>query len=138
MKTLLIIASFMMMAATGQAGTKLEIPTARDCATAYFEALMRADVERADALVAAPFSFDRKEILKSKEEVAKKHQAIAAKKGQRKVPNFTVSAPKDAPALDRSLFPEYEVFRITVAEAKEHIDIYVTKGASPKVIGFSD
>lgn len=138
MRRLLIIVSLMMLTAAGHAETKSGMPTARDCATAYFEALMQADVERANALIAAPFSFDRKEILKSKEEVEKKHQAIAAKKGQRKVPEYTVSVPKDAPALDRSVFPEYEVFRITMVEAKEHIDIYVTKGASPKVIGFSD
>jgi hypothetical protein len=138
MRSLLIIASLVMMAAAGQAETKSGIPTARDCATAYFEALMQADVERANALIAVPFLFDRKEILKSKEEVEKKHRAIAAEKGQRKVPEYTVSVPKDAPALDQTGFSEYEVFRITILEAKEHIDIYVTKGASPKVIGFSD
>lgn len=129
---------WMVLTAAGRAETKPGVPTARDCATAYFEALMQADIERVTALVAAPFSFDRKEILKTKADVDKKHQDIAAKKGKRKVPEYTVSVPKDAPELDRTVFPEYAVFRINLGEGKDHIDIYVTKSASPKVIGFSD
>lgn len=127
-----------LLAAAGHAETTSGTPTAKDGATAYFEALLRGDIERVMGLVAAPFSFDRKEILKSKEEVEQKHRAIATKNGRGNVPGYTVGVPKDAPALDRTVFPEYEVYRITMGEDQEHIDIYVTKGASPKVIGFSD
>lgn len=107
-------------------------------ASAYFEALTKGDVERANALVAAPFSFDRRQVLQTKDEVEKRHQEVVAKKGRRKVPEYTVSISATAPELDRKLFPEYEVFRITLAGDDEHIDIYVTKDASPKVIGVSD
>ena len=129
---------FAALAAIGGTVPKPGWPAARDTATAYFEALMKGDVGGVNALVAAPFSFDRKQVLQTKEEVEKKHQEIVAKKGKRKVPEYTVGIPAKAPELDRKIFPEYEVFRITIAGDDEHIDIYVSKGATPKVIGFSD
>ena len=136
--SLILVLLAAALTARCEAETKPERRTGRDCATAYFEALIQADTARANALVAVPFSYDRRGIFKSKEELEKKHQAIAASKGKRKVPEYTVSIPKSAPELDRAVFPEYEVFRITIAGDDEHIDIYVTKGAAPKVIGFSD
>lgn len=110
----------------------------RDTAAAYFEALMKADTEKANALATTPFSFDRKEILHTKEEIEKKHREIATKKGERKVPQYSVSIPKNAPELDRKGFPDYSVFRVDIAGGDEHVDIYVTKTSPARVIGFSD
>ncbi|MCX6880582.1 MAG: hypothetical protein NTW21_43270 [Verrucomicrobia bacterium] len=139
MKNVMIVAMcFAAIAVVVGAEPKPGWSAGRDTATAYFEALMKGSVEGVNALVAAPFSFDRKQVLQTKEEVEKKHQEIVAKKGKRKVPEYTVGIPAKAPALDRKVFPEYEVFRITLAGGDEHIDIYVSKGATPKVIGFSD
>jgi hypothetical protein len=107
-------------------------------AAAYFEALTKGDVEAADALVAAPFSFDRRQVLQTKEEVDKKHQEVMAEKGKRKVPEYTVSISAQAPELDRKIFPDYEVYRIILDGDDEHVDIYVTRGTVPKVIGVSD
>jgi hypothetical protein len=127
-----------VLTAVSEAGTQLEASASRDTATAYFEALMKGEADAVNAVVGVPFSFDRKEILQTREEVEKKHQQIVVKKGARKVPGYTASVPKKAPELDRAVFPGYEVFRINIEDGREHIDIYVTKGASPKVIGFSD
>ncbi len=122
-----------VLTAVCEAETEQERPPPLTIAVAYFKALMEGEAESVNAVVAAPFSFDRKEILRTKEEVEKKHQQILAKKGKRKVPEYTVSVPQDAPKLDRKVFPEYEVFRINIAG--EHVDIYISKG---RVIGFSD
>ncbi|HUT14318.1 MAG TPA: hypothetical protein VMY42_27780 [Thermoguttaceae bacterium] len=128
---------FAALGAISGAEPKQARPTGRDIATAYFEALMKGDIEGVNALVAAPFSFDRKQVLQTKEEVEKKHQEVVEMKGKRKVPEYTVSIPANAPELDRKVFPKYDVFRITIAGDDEHIDIYVRKD-SPKVIGVSD
>lgn len=106
-------------------------------AAAYFEALMAGDVEKANALIAVPFSLDRKSILKTKDEVDAIHKKIAESKGQRPVPKYTIAKTDDAPQLDAVVFPKYVAFRV-VMEDKEGIDIYVSAGDSPKVLGFSD
>lgn len=106
-------------------------------AAAYFEAIMTGDVEKASALIAVPFSLDRKSILKTKEEVDAIHKKIAENKGQRPVPKYTIAKADDAPKLDAAVFPKYVAFRV-VMEDKEGIDIYVSVGESPKVLGFSD
>lgn len=107
-------------------------------AAAYFDALIGGDVEKADALATVPYSFDRKEVLTEMAQVKEKHRAIVGKKGKRKVPEYTVSVPTDAPELDRKVFPAYLVFRIAIVGDDEYVDIYVTKGDAPKVMGFSD
>ena len=99
---------------------------------------MAGELDSINAVVAAPFPFDHQDhqvILRTRDEVEKKHHAVVAKKGKRKVPAFTVGIFKDAPQLNRKTFPACEVFRIQLTEAGEHVDVYVNKG---KVIGFSD
>jgi len=122
----------------GSAAGKQGPPTAKEVAASYFEALTGGDAAKANELSTVPFSFDRKEVLTKKEQVEARHKAIAAKKGKRKVPEYTVAVSKDAPKLDRKVFPAYVAYRITIAGDDEHIDIYVKAGKSPKVIGFSD
>jgi hypothetical protein len=106
-------------------------------AEAYFKALVTAEVEQANALVAVPFSLDRKKVLKTLDEVHAAHQRIAGQKGKRPVPEFTISRTEVAPALDAAVFPKYVAYRLIIA-GKEHIDIYVSIGETPKVLGFSD
>jgi transcription antitermination factor NusG len=106
-------------------------------ASSYFEALMAGDVEKANALIAVPFSLDRKSILKTKEEVDAVHKKIAESKGTRPVPKYTIANTDEAPKLDAAVFPKYVAFRL-VMENEEGIDIYVSVGDSPKVLGFSD
>jgi transcription antitermination factor NusG len=106
-------------------------------ASSYFEAIMAGDAEKANALIAVPFSLDRKSILKTKEEVDVVHKKIAESKGKRPVPKYTIANTDDAPKLDAALFPKYVAFRL-IMEDKEGIDIYVSVGDSPKVLGFSD
>jgi hypothetical protein len=106
-------------------------------ASSYFEALMAGDVEKANALIAVPFSLDRKSILKTKEEVDAVHKKIAESKGKRPVPKYTIANTDKAPKPDAAVFPKYVAFRL-VMENKKGIDIYVSVGDSPKVLGFSD
>jgi len=107
-------------------------------AAAYFEALTSGDVDKANSLAAAPFSFDGKETLKSMEEVRERHQSILTKKGKRTVPEYTLTTVEKSSPLDAKLFPEHVTVRITLAGGDEHVDVYVTRGDPPKVIGFRD
>jgi hypothetical protein len=113
-------------------------PTTKRIASSYFEALMTGDVARANELASVPYSFDRKEVLEKKEDVAAKHQEILTKKGKREVPKYTTAVPDNAPALDPKTFPGHTVVRILIEGCDDHVDIYVTTGEHPKVIGFSD
>ena len=110
----------------------------KDTAIAYFKALTEGDVERAGALSAAPFYLGGREVLKTPEEIEAKHKEAVAQKGKRKVPEFTVSVPEDAKPLDQAVFPACEVFRIDITNTKFGLDIYVSKGDSPKVIGWAN
>lgn len=112
--------------------------TDKEVASAYFEALMTGDVEKADEMVTVPYSFDRKMVLAKKAEVEAKHRAILADKGKRNVPKYKTAVPNNAPALDGKVFPAHTVVRILIEGDDEYIDIYVTTGENPKVIGFSD
>lgn len=106
-------------------------------AAAYFEALIAGDVEKANTLIDVPYSLDRKSILKTVAEVDAIHKQIAEKKGKRPVPKYTIAKTDEAPKLDAAVFPKYVVFRVII-DGKDHIDIYVSVGESPKVLGFSD
>ena len=137
--TLVLILAAGVRAAPASEPASAPPPSGRAVAVAYFEALFQGQAEKADALSAVPFFFDRKEFLQTKEQIAAKHQEIARNKGERKLPAYEVMpSPAKAPTLDRKVFPEYEVYRIKLGQGNDHVDIYVTKGASPKVIGFSD
>jgi hypothetical protein len=106
-------------------------------AAAYFEALIGGDEVKANELITVPFSLDRKSILKTKEEVEAVHRRIAKEKGKRPIPKYTVAKADKAPELDAILFPKYVAFRLLM-EDDEWIDIYVSGGDAPKVLGFSD
>ena len=114
-----------------------EPPKDQAQAAAYFEAIMAGDVAKANDLIAVPFSLDRKSILTTKDQVDAVHKKIAENKGKRPVPKYTIAKTDDAPKLDPVVFPKYVAFRLVV-EDKEGIDIYVSVGESPKVLGFSD
>ncbi|NQU10504.1 hypothetical protein HQ590_06935 [bacterium] len=135
----LFLAGLLAVAAAGEAAPQTDQSAGRTVAAAYFEAGVTGDVEQADALVAAPFFFDRKEVLPTKDSIVAKHRAMIGHQGQRKVPAYEVSVPQNAVELDRAVFPEYVVFRITITGGGDGaaIDIYVTKNWPPKVIGFS-
>ena len=109
-------------------------------AVAYFEALVNGDEARANTLASVPYSLRRKTILSTKAEVEATHKEFAESREKGKFPNFTVARTDKAAKLDANIFPAYVVFRvtITVRDNKEYIDIYVTKGKSPMVIGFND
>jgi hypothetical protein len=106
-------------------------------AAAYFEALIGGDEAKANELIAVPFSLDRKSILKTKEEVEAVHKQIAKEKGKRPVPKYTIAKTEKAPKLDAAIFPKYVAFRVLM-EDDEWIDIYVSGGDAPKVLGSSD
>jgi hypothetical protein len=113
-------------------------PSAKDVATAYFEALTQADLEKVDSLVSVPFSLGGKDTVKDIAELAKKNKEIVAQKGKRAVPAYTVSIPKDAKGLDRTTFPSWEVYRISITNTEYQLDIYVLAGVTPKVIGWTN
>ena len=94
------------------------------------------EFDSANELSKAPYSLDRRIVLKTKKDVEAVHQKIIADKGARKLPEFTVAKTDAAPALDTNVFPKYVAFRFLVG--REGIDIYVSADGSPKVIGFSD
>lgn len=106
-------------------------------AAAYFEAIIAGDVEKANALIDVPYSFDRKSILRTVDQVDAVHKQIAEKKGKRPVPKYKIAKTDEAPKLDAALFPKYVAFRVVV-DGKEHVDFYVSVGESPKVVGVSD
>lgn len=114
-----------------------ETPKDQAVAAAYFEAIIAGDAEKANALIAVPYSFDRKSVLQTVAEVAAIHKQIADKKGKRPVPKYTIAKTDAAPALDAAIFPKYVAYRVIVDD-KQHIDVYVSAGESPKVLGFSD
>lgn len=128
----LIAVSFVPLAEAGLDGIH------KKQASAYFEALITADAEKADPLTAVPFSLDGEKILKTAEEVKAVHQTIATKKGKRPLPNYTIEKTDKAPALDATVFPKYVVYRVSIENSKKHVDVYLTSGAAPKVIGFAD
>lgn len=105
-------------------------------AAAYFEALTTGDVEKANSLAGSPFSLDRKRILKTAEEVSALHKQIIESKGKRPVPKYKIAPTDKAPKLDPALFPKYVAYRIIIGD--ESLDIYVSAGDAPKVLGFSD
>jgi hypothetical protein len=115
----------------------VETPQDQAQAAAYFEAIVAGDVEKANALIDVPYSFDRKSILRTVEEVDAVHKQIAEKKGKRPVPKYKIAKTDEAPKLDSALFPKYVAFRVVIDDM-QHIDFYVSVGESPKVLGFSD
>lgn len=118
-----------------------KVPADQAKAAAYFEALVSGDAERANTLIAVPFSLDRKSVLKTTDEVAEIHKKIALTKGIRVVPKYTVEKTDKAPELDATIFPKYTAYRFVFEDEKQRtqtIDIYVTAGEFSAVIGFSD
>ena len=116
-----------------------DVPPDRVVATAWFEALLRGDLEAVYPLVAAPFWFDGKEAVPTKEGVDEKMRAVVREKGPRKVPEYRTETPEDAAPLDPKVFPAYTVVRFRIGD--ERVDVYVSAGgggAAPKVIGFLD
>lgn len=112
--------------------------TAIEVAKKYFEGLTSGNEDLANEHSDVPFFFDGKSVLRDKEQVEEKHNEIANDKGKRKIPKYKIVKAKKFEKLDESIFPEYLVFRITIIKGKESINIYVTKGPGPKVIGFRD
>jgi hypothetical protein len=106
-------------------------------AAEYFEALMAGDFVKLDALIDVPFSLDRKKTLTTKAEVDAVQKQIIQRKGKRAIPEYRIAKTDRAPKLDENVFSKYSTYRLTI-EGKEVIDIYVSVGASPKVIGFTD
>jgi hypothetical protein len=113
-----------------------EPPKSQAQAAAYFEALTTGDLEKANSLAGIPFSLDRKRILKTADEVGALHKQIAESKGKRPVPKYKIATTDKAPKLDPALFPKYVAYRIVIGD--ESLDIYVSVGEAPKVLGFSD
>ena len=139
--TICLFSSFIAQAEEGSA-PDAKVQAQQKLAADYFEALTGADVEKADAMAGVPYSLDRKVVLTTPGEVADMHRKIAKNKGKRDLPAYTIEKTDKAPELDRATFPEYVVYRIslTLPDRKhpQTIDIYVTDGDTPKVIGFSD
>ncbi len=117
-----------------------KVPADQAKAAAYFEALVSGDPDKANTLIAVPFSLDRKSVLKTTDEVAEVHKKIALTKGIRVLPKYTIEKTDKAPELDATVFPKYTAFRcVFEADARTRtIDIYVTAGEFSAVIGFSD
>jgi hypothetical protein len=117
-----------------------KVPADQAKAAAYFEAIITGDADKADTLIAVPFSLDRKSVLKTTDEVAAVHKKIALAKGVRSVPKYTIAKTDKAPELDAAVFPKYTAFRVNfeVNDKMNNIDIYVTAGEFVAVIGFSD
>ncbi|MFN0016740.1 MAG: hypothetical protein ACKVP0_00690 [Pirellulaceae bacterium] len=113
-----------------------EPPKSQAQAAAYFEALTTGDVEKANSLAGIPFSLDRKRILKTADEVNAIHKQIVESKGKRPVPKYKIAPTDKAPKLDPALFPKYVAFRVVIDD--ESLDIYVSVGEAPKILGFSD
>jgi hypothetical protein len=131
------LCSFAFSILLSSALSAAESPKDQAQAAAYFEAICAGDVEKANALISVPFSLDRKSILRTKDEVDAVHKQIAENKGKRPVPKYTIAKTDDAPKLDAAVFQKYVAFRV-VLEDNEGIDIYISVGESPKVLGFSD
>lgn len=135
MKYLAIFAAMLSLFCSSASSAE-DAPKGQAEAAAYFEALTTADVEKANSLAGIPFSLDRKKILKTAEEVGAMHKKIAESKGKRPVPKYKIASTDKAPKLDAELFPKYVAFRLTIGD--ESIDIYVSAGEAPKILGFSD
>ncbi len=104
----------------------------------YFVALTEGDTKTADKIVTTPYYLDRKAVLKTLPEVKKLHQKILASKGKRKVPVFTVTISDTPQKLDPEIFPPHTAYKIRIEGAKDTVNIYVTNGPEPRIIGFDD
>jgi hypothetical protein len=111
-------------------------PKSQAQAAAYFEALTTGDVEKANSLAGIPFSLDRKRILNTADELNAIHKQIVESKGKRAVPKYRIAVTDKAPKLDPAVFPKYVSFRVVIDD--ESLDIYISVGEAPKVLGFSD
>ena len=83
MKNLACIAAFSILLASALLADEPAKEQAQ--AAAYFEAIMTGDVEKANALIDVPYSFDRKSILRTVDQVDAVHKQFA-EKGKRPVP----------------------------------------------------
>jgi hypothetical protein len=122
------------------AGPETKEPSPKALAAAYFEAVIKGDLDAANAASTVPYSFDRKKVLKTQQELEEMHRDIVKKKGKREVPRYTIESTDKAPELDPKVFPAYLAFRVTVKtdQRSDTIDIYVLKESPAKVIGVSD
>ncbi|MHB1156151.1 MAG: hypothetical protein ACYC26_04855 [Phycisphaerales bacterium] len=116
-----------------------KIDAKQKVAEAYFAALATGDVAKVDEVTDVPFSFDRKEVLRTREQVHDAHAKLANEKAKREMPQYTIVVTDRAPKLDPAVFAKHVVYHIVArwGERSDEVDIYVTDSPSPKVIGLS-
>ncbi|MEX2214378.1 MAG: hypothetical protein WD768_09640 [Phycisphaeraceae bacterium] len=133
---LLTFLSCTLLLPLAQGEDKAKVDAGQAVAAAYFEALFTGDAKKATELSTVPFSLDRKKVLKTEKEVAAIHEEIVGDKGKRQLPKYTLAPTDKAAKLDAEIFPKHTAYRVLIDD--EHVDVYVTQGDGPKVIGFSD
>ena len=105
-------------------------------ASTYFEAIMSGDAEKANTLVAVPFSMENSSTLKTIADVEGFHEKIVEGKGARPIPNYVISPSPSAPALPAKLFSDYVAYEIRLAEGTVYL--YVSVGETPKLVGLRE
>jgi hypothetical protein len=111
-------------------------------AAAWVTHLLAGKVEEIMALSAVPFSWDRKEVVKTADELRALFQQVAAKKGARDWTPDGAEALTGDPAADalkkHSLLEDATIVPVKITVKGEAIVVLVKPGAEPRVIGFSD
>jgi hypothetical protein len=111
-------------------------------AAAWVTHLLAGRVEEVMALSAVPFSWDRKEVVKTADDLRKLFQQVAAKKGARDwTPDAAEALTGDATAdalKKHSLLEDATIVPVKITVKGESIVVLVKPGPEPKVVGSSD
>ena len=101
---------------------------ATQVASAWFVSLMKGDTAVTTSLSATPFSFDRKQEIKTLPELKKLYDQIVGKKGKRDLKPTSIKVHSSSP----------EEVEVLIMIEDEAIAVTVKPGESFRVVGFSD
>jgi len=112
---------------------------AKRAAGAWFKALVSGDVDRVMGLSAVPFSWDRKNLLASRDTLKAAYQQVVANKGARDLKPTEISLVDDKEIVAKHyLGKEKGVVTVMIRIEDEGVAVFVRPGKLFKVVGFSD
>ncbi len=130
-------------APAGSSAAVVEVPVqgepAQAVAMAWFNALIAGDVPKALALSSVPFSFDKRKLIATRQELEAQFQTVADTKGERPVPRSTITAEHDGSRVASKYSgaeTNLQAFRIVIED--ERVLVFVRPSQPPTVVGFSD
>ncbi len=112
--------------------------TTVEVARSWFAAMIGARVDEALALSGVPFSFDRKNVFVTVDEVRAKYQEVADRKGSRELePDSIAQIELNDHEFDQHYQGEEAVDVVELTIGEERLFVFV-RSADQRVVGFSD